>query len=770
MVSVKRTRSRRSFILTVEGLDKLNSAMRESATQAGLGGKGYSREKLSEFTGLGIDTLRKVLRGEEPVDESSIKAFEEPFHLVLLEGVDYTKPELPSSTVSKKPNRDRLRQRPKIRLPRQTNDFIGRSIELQQLLEHISLAYRAPIITVDGIGGVGKTALVLEAAYLCLEASVYGESPLNAPIFDSIIFTSAKEDDLFPAGIVSQDRSQIHSTLRDIFRVIANTLEDQAITQASPEDQLDRVYESLGEQSTLLIVDNFETIQDKDQVIRFLSRLPPSVKGLITTREQVVLFGCMRLDCLPEDDSLRLVQQQAAEKNITLSKEESKQLYDRFGGVPVALIYIIGRLASGYSLETVLEPSNSLPEDIARFCFEHSVQPFRGQPIHNVLVSLAIFRRGPSRDAVAAVAGLKTDPFALEKALAQLQQLSLVSFQNQRYRMLPLTREYALAELAIHSDFEREARERWVNWYLDFAQKYGGKDWEEWNLQYDPLVVEWQNLRAVLHWCAEQERYVDVKNLWRDLDQVASLQGYWEDRLAWLEWLLEASERRGDSKTAVEVMSEHSYTLILMGKLEKAEKLLLEGWNIRTCATLESQAFLAQQFALLRIQQKRYHKAHLWLNKEENIVNQANFSAKEMERRKLAVLSFRAEIYYKTGEYNQAQSIYEEIIQRAEAIGWRRRKYATQIWLADIEMRKGNLKAAEKLLKTGLPVAKRNNAKETIAHYQSSFARLEKVRGNVEEACKWATQAIEGFDRLGMIPEVKEMRSLYAGCSGTSVS
>ncbi|WP_244141962.1 hypothetical protein [aff. Roholtiella sp. LEGE 12411] len=46
--------------------------------------------------------------------------------------------------------------------------------------------------------------------------------------------------------------------------------------------------------------------------------------------------------------------------------------------------------------------------------------------------------------------------------------------------MLSLTREYALAELAAYPDFEKEARRRWVKWYLDFAYSYAGEDWEKW--------------------------------------------------------------------------------------------------------------------------------------------------------------------------------------------------------------------------------------------------------------------------------------------------
>src|SRR2546421_12272376 len=50
-------------------------------------------------------------------------------------------------------------------------DFVGRRHELDNLLELLSPEVGAHIITVDGIGGVGKTTLVLVAAHRCWKAS-----------------------------------------------------------------------------------------------------------------------------------------------------------------------------------------------------------------------------------------------------------------------------------------------------------------------------------------------------------------------------------------------------------------------------------------------------------------------------------------------------------------------------------------------------------------------------------------------------------------------
>src|SRR6266700_5717153 len=95
-------------------------------------------------------------------------------------------------------------------------DLIGRQAEVAHLLELLSPQKAAHLISVDGIGGVGKTALVLEVAYRCWRAST-GEVPNpKIPTFDAIIFVSAKQEYLTPARILP--RLEAQSTLRDLFR------------------------------------------------------------------------------------------------------------------------------------------------------------------------------------------------------------------------------------------------------------------------------------------------------------------------------------------------------------------------------------------------------------------------------------------------------------------------------------------------------------------------------------------------------------------------
>ena len=661
--------------------------------------------------------------------------------------------------------------------------FIGRQTEIARLLELLSFDHSAHLISVDGIGGVGKTTLVLEAAYRCLQASrgVLTEhnsdllsrtnddkpSPtkadLNVPIFEAIIFTSAKQHYLTAAGLLP--RLKREHTLRDIFRAIANTLDRSEITYMPAEEQLDLIRDSLVRRRSLLIVDNLETIEDKQDVLGFVYDLPPTVKVILTTREQA-LFVPIRLESLPEADGLCLINHEAQEKGVTLSKEEAKALYQKTSGVPAAIVYTIGQLAAGYLLQDVLVKVTNAKGDVARFCFESSVQRLKGLPSHRLLMTLALFPKPVLRETIAQIALSVPDPIITADGLAQLQQLSLVRQWQGRYSLLPLTREYAMAELTIEPQIEQEVRSRWINWYLRFSEEYGAKDWKEWHLEYTHLELEWENVQAVLEWCAAKERYVNVLALWRQIKGYAHVRGYWDDRLDWTDWLIQAAEQRTDWSTAAEVMYDRGWTLTLMGQpkcLDEASILLQRAWGLKDYKDLSFRLELVTSMVVLCIRQQQFDQAHQWLSQKQTMLEQAGLEEGERHRQWIHSLYYEAEIYFKAGDYAQAKTLYQQALEQAIAVGWQRAINAIQNWLADVAIEQGNLEEAQHLLEQGLPVAERNKDKRSIAFHHRSFALLEQLRGHQLQAQRWAKEAAEGFESLRMIPQAREMRDLLRG-------
>ena len=175
-------------------------------------------------------------------------------------------------------------------------EFVGRKEELAQV-HRILRPYphsRHAVVTIDGIGGIGKSALALEVAHRYLRD--YDRLP-EEERFDAIIWTSAKASVLTADGIAP--RQQITRTLDDIYTAIAVTLGREAITRARPEEQAARVTKALTQQRTLLIVDNLETVDD-ERVNAFLRELPAPTKAMVTTRHRIDVAYPIRLMGMPE--------------------------------------------------------------------------------------------------------------------------------------------------------------------------------------------------------------------------------------------------------------------------------------------------------------------------------------------------------------------------------------------------------------------------------------------------------------------------------------
>lgn len=641
-------------------------------------------------------------------------------------------------------------------------NLVGRQEERKQLQKLLSKDYAAYLITVDGIGGVGKTALVLDVAHQSWQASVGQVALPHIPTFEAIVYVTAKQQSLTPQGILYQ--TQTDRTLRKIFQEVAKTLDRQEIHHAAPsQEQADLVRDILGRQRTLLIVDNLETMEDKQEIISFLYQLPPTVKVVVTTRERTV-FAPIRLEQLSEEAARELIEKHAEEKQVNLGDGEAQTLYKKLGGIPAALVYAVGQRAAGYSLDTVLQNVPNAEGDVARFCFRGSVEPLRSTPAHSMLMALALFPQLPLRPAVNFVSGLEGERMVAEEALSQLQRLSLVrelvrEFHD-HFRMLPLTREYALAELEKHPEFNKEARKRWVAWYLSFTEQYGGHDMKEWHLGFDRLESEWENLQAVFDWCASNEEYDTIRRFWcadepSSVVDFTTIYGFWDERLIWLSWLKERAGARRDLHTALDAIASYSYTLALMGRHEEAEASCEEGHLLRKQAEPQVEARFLLNHGYLSTYQNHYDEADHYFDQAMEILEHVRGPIHT--RLLVNIIYDRSANSYWKRDMEAARAGFTQAEQRASAFGWQRMANYSQNYLADIAIREGNYVEAELLLGPGLTLAEHNNERRRAASYKRSYARLKQKQGRLYEAMEWARKAREGYERLGAKQEMQGM-------------
>ena len=653
---------------------------------------------------------------------------------------------------------------------RDCSKLVGREREINQLLDLFSWNNPTARISVQGLGGTGKTALILDVVYRYLQSSpkklLWEDSRESLSHFEFIIFISGKSQYFTDCGILPRWRRE--KNLIDILQTITHVIGTGEIVTENLEEACQQIWQNLSNKKTLLIIDNFETIEDRRKVLSFLYELPSTVKAAIASRTKTP-FRTVRLAALTQTETLILIQEQANQNGVTLNLDKSLELYHITGGIPAAIIYAVRLLGAGYSLQAITSQLRNHRGDYCRFYFGDSMQHLKGKPAYQILMALAIFAKPPTKEAICAVASASEDGAAIN-GLAQLQQLSLIVYKQGRYIIGTLTREYALSEMAANPQLATLFRNRWIDWYLKFTRKHGGKDWREWQ-DYQDLAAEWDNIAQVIQWCIYKKRYTDVCEIWSSVKCYTYSQGYrrrnrlkyWDTALEWLEWLTNIAQTLQDWSTLTEAIADRAWKLTLMGQssyLVAAKELFTQAWELRQHQTVDWQVNLANHIAVWYIQQQQFEKAKQWLKQAETLLDSDRVEPSVAVRLSINISYYQGEIYYKTGNYQLSQKLFQRIVNQAQAIGWQRAIFLAKDFLADIAIQKGNLQQAQLLLAEGLQVAKNNQDECTQAYTKRSLAHLEQKRGNSKLAYDWAKQAIKAFDKLGMIAELQETQAL----------
>ncbi len=126
--------------------------------------------------------------------------------------------------------------------------FIGRKSLIAEVIENLTNS-RAWIVSADGVGGVGKTALALYCAYKCWERHD----------FELIVWISAKSTRLTLTGVdqVVPSLTSLENLLDEIVRIVFPELMTSGV-----EKKIDEVNYILKNTKALLVVDNLETVSE----------------------------------------------------------------------------------------------------------------------------------------------------------------------------------------------------------------------------------------------------------------------------------------------------------------------------------------------------------------------------------------------------------------------------------------------------------------------------------------------------------------------------
>lgn len=390
-------------------------------------------------------------------------------------------------------------------LPRRLQ-FFGRENELHRILQALSPEDRSWGAVLYGLGGIGKTSLAIEAAYLSKERK----------LFDFFVFVSAKDNTLDPPGI--RELPPMARTRDEFVNETIHVLRQTGIAQLSGDEKSRALLDVLRERRILLIYDNLDTLTKEDQeaLAEFLRKLPQGCKALVTTRRR---FGngaaWERLERLEWSASLEIIKSeisrdQALEKKMLQVEPDRWQELDGLTkGSPLALVHILGLLRTRTTLtfEGVLELlRTSTDPDLQTFIFKEARRDLNNND-EVALCALSFFELSATLEGWMYVSQLSNEE--LTASISRLDDLSLldITLEQGTFALHALTRNFVRDELLKDSQMAAEFESRIQRYFND--QKS-----EEVSSSLPPTLQPLEQLAANYWWSWSN----DGPGLFRDLD------------------------------------------------------------------------------------------------------------------------------------------------------------------------------------------------------------------------------------------------------------
>lgn len=307
------------------------------------------------------------------------------------------------------------------------------------------------IISIEGIGGIGKTALA--AALMRRMGQDLG--------FDDFAWASAQPAILDPRGTIRATDRPALSSAALVIALLQQLMPDAAAGVLSMADQALALLKSRLKQAPhLVVIDNLETVADLEALLPTLHVLSNPTRFILTTRKRLIGERNIYLYPVPEltlPYACALVRQTAAASNAAdlaaATDAELEPLYATVGGNPLALLLAVGQIQL-HGIARVIDDLRSARgasvENLYTFIYRRAWDHLSAVSRQVLLAMALVNARGDSLDFITASSGLTAG--AVRDALDQLIWLNLVQssgdLHQRRYLIHSLTRSFLLEQVA----------------------------------------------------------------------------------------------------------------------------------------------------------------------------------------------------------------------------------------------------------------------------------------------------------------------------------
>lgn len=577
-----------------------------------------TQNELAERAGCSVGALRKIESGERKPSKQLSELLAEALELSKEDQKIFIR------VARGELNLERLRQQPPepsaplpgvsileqakpagvpspIHIPLQTTPLIGRENEIAAI-ERIFFTQECRLLTLTGIGGIGKTRLAIDFA--------------------------EKKSTAFPGGIFYFPLTSVNSPGK-IIPAIADVFDFGFSGPNDPKEQLFTYLSSLIRQKTLFILDNCEHLliespaQESEtgfvELVSEMLQRVPHVFVLTTSRVRLNLHGEWTYELhgltvppatfagnIEEYNSVALFikSAQRIKPDFQLTAEEQPsviricQLVD---GVPLAIELAaawVGILSSHEIAEEIKSNMDFLTTSMRdiperhrsiRATFDHSWKLLSEEECQ-ALCQLSVFHGGFDRYAAQEVAGASLE------LLASLSAKSLVKrTEGGRYDLHEVIRQYALSHLKEYPGHLETYRQH-CEYYLVFIQGYE-KQLKSSSQQeaVRKLTNDIDNIRAAWVWAIDHKKYDLLGKAGRSFGWYYEITGLYQEGIEQLELLIRSIKTEPENNQcnrAVGLALVHQALLYFRrGEFEKAINLYEE--SIRILRQVGDKALLA---------------------------------------------------------------------------------------------------------------------------------------------------------------------------------
>ena len=625
--------------------------------------------------------------------------------------------------------------------------LVGRDNELAYLKQRLYAGGSVALTALNGLPGVGKTALAIELAH---------DHEIRAHFHDGILWAAlGPEPNML--GLLSR-----WGAMLGISSIEMASLSDSEAWAIA-------LHRAIGSRSMLLVIDDTWRVEDA----LTLKVGGPNCAHLVTTRfpsiaTAVATGGASSIQELSEDNSMSLLRM-LAPKVVGREEQKAHDLVHAVGGLPLALTLMgnylrmheysgqarridaaLKRLSSAEKRFQISEPRgpverhSSLPAEAPlslRSVFAVSEQQLDEQA-RAALYALSVFPPKPnsfSEDAALAITNCTVD------VLDTLFDAGLLeSSVSGRYTLHQTIADYARLHLE-----ETTAYERLISYFTDFVETHK-KDYELLEQESTIILAALETAYELGKWAAlvrcacafapflllrgiytvaEQHlhRAYDVAMVLGDsygittsllyLGQIAMKQGNYSQAEAYLQEGLALARRIGDSERISALLNELGGLTWIRGGYVQAETYLQEGLALaRQIGDSERISGLLKTLGSVAADRGDYVHAEVYLQEGLTFARQAG----NREQICILLMNLGATVGER-GNYAQAEEHLQEGLVLARQIGHREWMSALLSNLGAVALEEGNYAQAEEYLQEGLVLARQIGHREWISPLLSNL-------------------------------------------------